>query len=65
MTSWIAAPTSQRRTSIPASCMDVLVASREASSSGSNMGLKATVNAQSTMRPARCVPKSNFMTSSY
>ena len=32
--------------------MPVLVASREASSSGSNIGLNATVNAQSTMHPA-------------
>lgn len=33
--------------------MPVFVASRDASSSGSNIGLKATVNAQSTIRPAR------------
>eukprot|EP01018_Ginkgo_biloba_P039003 Gb_20448 [translate_table: standard] len=65
ITSWIAAPISHKRTSMPASLIPVFVASLEASSSGSNMGLNATVKAQSTICPSTCVPKSSFMTSSY
>jgi len=41
----------------------VLVASREASSSGSNIGLNATVKAQSTMYPAKERRKKTNITS--
>ena len=42
----------------------VFVASREASSNGLNIGLNATVNAQSTIRPERPNSKNNALKSS-
>jgi hypothetical protein len=44
--------------------MPALVASLTVWRSGSNLGLNATVKAQSMMRPLTCVPKSIFITSS-
>ena len=51
LTSWIASPTSQSCTSMPAVRMPVSVASFTASSNGSNVGSNATVHAQSIIRP--------------
>jgi hypothetical protein len=50
-TSWIASPISHICTSMPAALMPVLVASFTAARRGSNLGSKATVHAQSIMRP--------------
>jgi hypothetical protein len=50
-TSWIASPISHIWTSMPAALMPVLVASLTAARRGSNLGSKATVHAQSIMRP--------------
>eukprot|EP00982_Pelagococcus_subviridis_P008937 30890-Pelagococcus_subviridis.AAC.8 len=55
---------SHSRTSIPDSFIPHSVASLTASRSGSYLGVKVFVNAQSMMRPLICVPKSNLMTSS-
>lgn len=52
-------------TSTPAVLIPVFVASRAASTSGSNYGLNATVNAESTIHPFTYVPKSILQTSSY
>lgn len=52
LTSWIASPISHIWTSMPAALMPVLVASFTAARRGSNFGSKATVHAQSMMRPA-------------
>ncbi|PNH01879.1 hypothetical protein TSOC_012191 [Tetrabaena socialis] len=60
-----AAPGHTTRTSTPAVLTPMLVASLTASTSGSNLGLKWTVKAESMMRPPTCVPKSTFITSSY
>ncbi len=61
----MAAPMSHNLTSIPASLIPVLVASFTANNRGSNLGLNATVNAQSIIWPLTYVPKSILHTSSY
>lgn len=50
---------------MPAYLIPVLVASLTASSNLSYVGLNATVNAVSIIRPLICVPKSILHTSSY
>ena len=61
----MAAPTSPKRTSIPASLIPVSVASFAAISKLSYFGLNATVNALSIIHPSTYVPKSILQTSSY
>ena len=63
ITSWTAAPMSHKRASMPAAAMPVFVASLTAAASGSNVGSKWTVQAESIIRPLTCVPKSILQTS--
>mmetsp|Transcript_21383 Transcript_21383/g.63925 ORF Transcript_21383/g.63925 Transcript_21383/m.63925 type:complete len:219 (-) Transcript_21383:116-772(-) len=63
MTSSTASPTSHSLTSMPAAAMPASVAALTVASSGSKRSSKATVHAQSMMRPSICVPKSMDMTS--
>ena len=51
MTSWTAAPTSQSLASMPAVLIPVSVASCTARNKGLNLSLKASVQAQSIIRP--------------
>jgi hypothetical protein len=61
----MAAPISHNLTSIPDSLRPVFVESFTHSKSLSNLGLKATVKAQSIILPSTWVPKSILHTSSY
>mmetsp|Transcript_141350 Transcript_141350/g.451470 ORF Transcript_141350/g.451470 Transcript_141350/m.451470 type:complete len:220 (-) Transcript_141350:522-1181(-) len=58
-------PISPILASMPAALMPALVPDLDAWMVESHLGLKATVKAQSTMRPPTCTPKSNLQTSSY